>query len=62
MDIRIWDGYKLELHTPETTKLFSSTKEFIEKTKIGEKVPSLEVAEVVSVECNSVYNNCQQKS
>ena len=39
-------GYKLELQTPETMNLSSSTK-LIDKTKSGEKVPSLEVAEVV---------------
>ena len=32
------DGYKLELQTPETMKLFGSTKTLIEKTKNGEKV------------------------
>ena len=32
---RIQDGYKLELQTPETMKLFSSTKKSIGKTKNG---------------------------
>ena len=40
---KIKDGYKLQLQTPETMKLFSSTKELIDTTKNGEKVPSLEV-------------------
>ena len=31
------DGYKLELQTPETMKLFGSTKELIEKTKKQKK-------------------------
>ena len=39
-------GYKLELQTPETIKLFGSTKKLIHKRK---NVPSLEIAEVVLV-------------
>ena len=36
------DGYKLELQTPETMKLFGSTKNIdIDRTKNGEKVPGL---------------------
>ena len=34
----------------------------IDKTKIGEDVPSLEVVEVVLVQCNLVDNQYQQKS
>ena len=52
--LKIKDGYKLELQTPETMKLFGSTKKLIDKTKNkqtnkqnGEKVPRLKVAEVV---------------
>ena len=41
--LQIKDWYKLELQTPETMKLFGSTKKIIDKTKNGEKVPSLEV-------------------
>ena len=41
------DGYKLELQTPKTIKLFGSTKKLIEITQNGENVPNLEVAEVV---------------
>ena len=59
---KIKDGYKLQLQTPETMKLFSSTKELIDTTKNGEKVPSLEVLEVVLVQCNLVVNQCQQNS
>ena len=59
---KIKDGYKLELQTPETMKLFGSTKKLIDKTKNGEKVPSLEVVEVVLVQCNLVDNQYQQKS
>ena len=50
------DGYNLESQTPEATKLFGTTKKLIGKTKNGEKVPSLEVAEVVLVQCNLVDN------
>ena len=49
-------GYKLELQTPETMKLFGSTKKLIDKTKNGENIPSLEVAEVVLVQFNLVDN------
>ena len=59
---KIKDGYKLQLQTPETMKLFSSTKELIDTTKNGEKVPSLEVLEVVLVQCNLAVNQCQQNS
>ena len=55
-------NYKLELQIPETMKLFGSTKKLIEKTKNWENVPSLEVAEVVLVQCNLVDNQYQQKS
>ena len=44
---KIKAGYKLELKTPETMKLFRSTEKLIDKTKNREKVPSLEVVEVV---------------
>ena len=37
-------------------KFFGSTKKIIGKTKSGEKVPSLEVVEVVLVQCNLVDN------
>ena len=47
---------------PETMKLFGSIKKLIDKTKSGEKLPSLEVAEVFLVQCNLVDNNYQQKS
>ena len=59
---KIKDGYKLELQTPETMKLFGSTKKFIDKTKNGEKVPSDEVVEVVLVQCSLADNRYQQKS
>ena len=59
---KIKDGHKVELQTPETMKLFGSTKKLIGKTKSGEKVRSLEVVEVVLVQCNLVNNQYQQKS
>ena len=59
---KIKDGYKLKLQTPETMKLFSSTKKLIDKSKNGENVPSLEVVEIVLLQCNLVYNQYLQKS
>ena len=53
---KIKDAYKPGLQTPETMKLFDSTKNLIDKTKNGEKVPSLEVVEVVLPQCNLVDN------
>ena len=38
---RIKDGYKLDLQTPETIKLFGSTKKLM---KNGENIPSIEMA------------------
>ena len=43
-------------------KLFGSSKTLINKTKNGESVPSLEVVEVVSVQCNLVDDQYQQRS
>ena len=57
---KIKSGYKLELQTSATTKLFGSIKKLIDKTKIGENVPSLEVVEVALVQCNLVGNQYQQ--
>ena len=59
---KIKDGYKLELQTSETMKMFGSTKILIDKTKNGEKVPTLEVVEVLLLQCNLVDNQYQQKS
>ena len=56
------DGYKLELQTPKTVKLFCSTKQLINKTNNGEKVPSLEVFEIAYVQCILLDNQYQQKS
>ena len=57
---QIKDGYKLEVQTVETMKLFGSTKKLIDKTKNGEKVSNLEVAEVVLAQCNLVDNQYQK--
>ena len=43
-------------------KLFGSTKKLIDKTKNLGNVPSLEVVEVVLVQCNLVDDQSQQKS
>ena len=40
--------------------LFGSTKKLIDKTKNGENVLSLEVVEVVLVQCNLIDNQNQQ--
>ena len=46
----------------ETIKLFGSRKKLIDETKNGENMPSLEVVEVVLVQCNLVDNKYQRKS
>ena len=53
---KIKEGYKLELGTPETMKLFSSTKKLIDKTKNEENVPSTDVSEIVLVQCYLLDN------
>ena len=53
---QIKDRYKLELQTPETMRLFVSTKKLIDKTKNGENVRGFEVVAVVLVQCNLVDN------
>ena len=40
----------------ETRTLFGSTKKLIDKTKNGKNLPSLEVVEVILVQCNLVDN------
>ena len=54
--------YYLELLTPETTELPRSTEKKIINDKNGEKVPHLEIAEVVLVYCSIVNNYYQQDS
>ena len=41
---------------PETKKLFCNTKKLINKIEDGENVLSLEVVEIVLVQCNLVEN------
>ena len=54
---KIKDGYKLELQTPETMKLFGSTKKLIDKKKNGANL-----VKVVLAQRNLVNNQYQQKS
>ena len=54
--------YKIELLTPETTRLLESTKKSVDKDKDGENVPKLESVEVILVHCNLVKNDYQQTS
>ena len=53
------DGHKLGLQTPEAMKLFGGTKKLIDKIKNGENVSSIEVAEVVLVQC--IYQTINNK-
>ena len=64
---KIKTGYYLELSTPDTMKLFGSTKNKITKDKDCENVPHFEITEVtlfivVLVHCNIVNNDYQQDS
>ena len=59
--LKIKDGYKLELLTPETMMLFGSSKKSTDETKNREKSPSLKVVEAVLVQSNLVDNQYQQK-
>ena len=54
---KIKDGYKLELQTPETMKLFGSTKKLIDKKK-----NRANLVKVVLAQRNLVNNQYQQKS
>ena len=59
---KLKDGYKLELQTFETMKLFGSTKKLIDETENGENVPNIEVVKAVLVQCNFVDNQNQEMS
>ena len=59
---KIKNGYFLELLMPETRKLLGSTESKITKDKNGEKVPHLDIVELVLVHCNLVNNDYQQDS
>ena len=58
---KIKAGYKLQLKTSDTMKLFCSTKKLIGKTKNGKSASSLGMVEGVLVQCNLVDNQYQQK-
>ena len=53
-------GYYLELLMPRTIILLGRTKNKINKDNNGEKVPHLEITEVVLIHYNIVNNDCQQ--
>ena len=57
---KIKGGYRLELQTAKTIKLFGSTKKFNRENKNEEKVPSLPVIEVVLVQFNLLDNPYRQ--
>ena len=59
---QIKTGYFLELLTPEMMKLLGSTKNKITKDENGEKVPHLEITELVLVHCNIVNSDYQHDS
>ena len=58
----IKSGYKLELLSKETMKLFRSTTNSIDKDKNSELVRKLESVDLALVHCNVVNNNYQQAS
>ena len=59
---KLKNEYKLELKTPEPIKMFGSTKKVIDKIESRQEVPTLEVSEVVLVQCNLLDNQYQQNS
>ena len=59
---KIKTGYYRELLTPKTMKLLGSTKRKITNDKNGEKVPYLEITEVVLIHFNIVNNSYQENS
>ena len=59
---KIKDRYRLKLQIPDTMKLFDGAKKLLDKIKNRENVSSLEVVEVVLVQCNLLDNQYQQKS
>ena len=59
---KIKTGHYLELLIPETMNLLGNTENKVHKDKNGEKVPHLEITEVVLVHCNFVNNDYQQDS
>ena len=59
---KIKTGYKLELLTPETIKLFEVQKKMLIQIKIVKMHQKLESVEVVLVHCNLFKNDCQHSS
>ena len=57
--LKIKNGYKLELLTPETMKLLGNTNKVVDKDKNSENVTKLESVEVVFVHCDLVKNDYQ---
>ena len=51
---KVKTGYYPEPLTPETMKLFRSTKSKLTKNENGENRPNLEITEVVLIHCNIV--------
>ena len=56
---KVKTGYYLDLLTPETMKLYGSTKKNTTEDKNDENAPHLEITEVLLVHCNIVYNDYQ---
>ena len=54
---KIKTGYKLELLSKETMKLFGSSKSVIDSDKNSELVPKLESVYLVLMHCNLVNND-----
>ena len=54
--------YCLEILTPETMKVFGSTRNKINKNKNDENVSHLEIPEVVLINSNVIKNDYQQSS
>ena len=59
---KIKTGYKSELLSLKTLKLWRSAKKDVDQDKGGEDVPKLETVEVVLVHCNLVNTNYKQAS
>ena len=51
---KVKTGYYLELLIPESMKLLGSTKSKITKVTTGEKLPHLEITQVVLKHCHTV--------
>ena len=59
---KIKTGYKLELLTPEATRLLGSTKKDVDTNKNSENVLKLESVEVVLLHCYLVKNDYKHSS